>query len=200
MKRIRSILITGLLVLIPIVGTLSIVGWLFNSIDLIFRQPLEKFVGFPLVGSGIILTLLIILITGIVSKNYLGKKLIHITESVLKKIPLVGTVFVSIKQLVDTLFTDQKTAFKSAVLVQYPTKGIYAIGFITADAPQEVKMKSDKNLKSIFIPTTPNPTSGMLVMLPEEDIIKLDMSVEAAIKMIVSGGILLPENIPVQTQ
>ncbi len=198
MKHIRGIFFTGLFALIPIVGTLSIVGWLFNRIDLIFREPLERFIGFPLVGVGIILTLLIIFATGIISRNYLGKKLIHIAETLLRRIPLVSTVFVSMKQLVDLIFTDQKNAFKSAVLIQYPTKGIYAIGFVTSEAPQEAKTKTDKNLISIFIPTTPNPTSGMLVMIPEEDITKLDMPVEAAIKMVVSGGILVPENLPVE--
>jgi len=198
LKHIRGIFFTGLLALIPIVGTLSIVGWLFNRIDLIFRQPLEQLIGFPLVGVGIILTLLIIFATGVISRNYLGRKLIHIAEAVLRRIPLVSTVFVSMKQLVDLVFTDQKSAFKSAVLIQYPTKGIYAIGFVTSDAPQEAKAKTDRNLKSIFIPTTPNPTSGMLVMIPEEDTIKLDMTVEAAIKMVVSGGILMPEHLPTE--
>lgn len=198
MKHVRGIFFTGLLALIPIVGTLSIVGWLFNRIDLIFRQPLEQLIGFPLVGVGIILTLLIIFATGVISRNYLGRKLIHIAEAVLRRIPLVSTVFVSMKQLVDLIFTDQKSAFKSAVLVQYPTKGIYAIGFVTSEAPQEAKTKTDKNLKSIFIPTTPNPTSGMLVMIPDEDTIKLDITVEAAIKMVVSGGILIPDHLPVE--
>ncbi|MDF2546036.1 MAG: hypothetical protein K0R93_934 [Anaerosolibacter sp.] len=200
MKHIRGIFFTGLLALIPIVGTLSIVGWLFNRIDLIFRQPLEQLIGFPLVGVGIILTLLIIFATGVISRNYLGRKLIHIAEAVLRRIPLVSTVFVSMKQLVDLIFTDQKSAFKSAVLIQYPTKGIYAIGFVTSDAPQEAKTKADRNLKSIFIPTTPNPTSGMLVMIPEEDTMKLDMTVEAAIKMVVSGGILMPEHLPTENK
>jgi uncharacterized membrane protein len=200
LKHIRGIFFTGLLALIPIVGTLSIVGWLFNRIDLIFRQPLEQLIGFPLVGVGIILTLLIIFATGVISRNYLGRKLIHIAEAVLRRIPLVSTVFVSMKQLVDLIFTDQKSAFKSAVLIQYPTKGIYAIGFVTSDAPQEAKTKADRNLKSIFIPTTPNPTSGMLVMIPEEDTMKLDMTVEAAIKMVVSGGILMPEHLPTENK
>lgn len=200
MKHIRGIFFTGLLALIPIVGTLSIVGWLFNRIDLIFRQPLEQLIGFPLVGVGIILTLLIIFATGVISRNYLGRKLIHIAEAVLRRIPLVSTVFVSMKQLVDLIFTDQKSAFKSAVLIQYPTKGIYAIGFVTSDAPQEAKTKTDRNLKSIFIPTTPNPTSGMLVMIPDEDTMKLDMTVEAAIKMVVSGGILMPEHLPIENK
>ncbi|AOT72156.1 DUF502 domain-containing protein [Geosporobacter ferrireducens] len=193
-KHLRNIFITGLFVLVPIFVTLSIVIWLFNRIDAVFREPLELFLGFPLVGIGVILTILIILITGFISTNLLGKKIILFTEAVFKKIPLVNTVYISMKQLTDTLFTSQKNAFKSAVLVEYPSKGIYVIGFITADAAEEINLKTQSDLKSVFIPTTPNPTSGMLVMIPEEDIQFLDLSIEAAIKLIVSGGILLPEN------
>ena len=193
-KHLRNIFITGLFVLVPIFVTLSIVIWLFNRVDAVFREPLERFVGFPLVGIGVILTVLIILITGFISTNFLGKKLIFFTEAVFKRIPLVNTVYLSMKQLTDTLFTNQKNAFKSAVLLEYPSKGIYVIGFITADAPKEINFKAQKEMKSVFIPTTPNPTSGMLVMVPEEHIQYLDLSVEAAVKLIVSGGILLPES------
>ena len=193
-KHLRNIFITGLFVLVPIFVTLSIVIWLFNRVDAVFREPLEIFLGFPLIGIGVIITILIILIAGFISTNLLGKKLIFFTEAVFKRIPLVNTVYISMKQLTDTLFTNQKNAFKSAVLVQYPSKGIYVIGFITADAPMEINRKAQKEMKSVFIPTTPNPTSGMLVMIAEEHIQYLDLSIEAAVKLIVSGGILLPEN------
>ncbi|SHJ33078.1 Uncharacterized membrane protein [Geosporobacter subterraneus DSM 17957] len=193
-KHLRNIFLTGLFVLVPIFVTLSIVIWLFNRIDAVFREPLEAFLGFPLVGIGVVLTVLIILATGFISTNFLGKKIIHFTEAVFKRIPLVNTVYLSMKQLTDTLFINQKNAFKSAVLVEYPSKGIYVIGFITADAPNEIHLKTQKEMKSVFIPTTPNPTSGMLVMIPVENIHFLDLSIEAAVKLIVSGGILLPEH------
>ncbi|MFZ5967850.1 MAG: DUF502 domain-containing protein [Bacillota bacterium] len=195
MKHLRNLFLTGLIVILPIAATISIVGWLFNKIDSIFREPLERLIGFPLVGIGVFLTLLIIFSAGIISTNYLGKKLINLAEGVLKKIPLVNTVYLSIKQLMDTVLSNKKATFKSAVLVQYPSKDIYAIGFITADAPDELCIRTSKKLKSIFIPTTPNPTSGMLVMIPEEEIIPLDIPVEAAVKLVVSAGMLLPENI-----
>lgn len=194
MKYLRKIFLTGLFVLLPIAATLSIVGWLFNSIDAIFREPLERLLGFPLVGVGFALTLLLILITGIFSSNFLGEKLISMTEATLKKIPIVNTVYLSIKQLMDSVFNNHKKAFKSAVLIQYPSKGIYAIGFVTSEAPAELNKQVGKSMKSIFIPTTPNPTSGMLVMIPDEDIIPLNMPVESAVKLVVSGGIILPEN------
>ncbi|MEW9121859.1 MAG: DUF502 domain-containing protein [Thermotaleaceae bacterium] len=194
-KYLRNIFLTGLFLLVPIFVTLSIIIWLFNSVDAIFRTPLEQLLGFPPIGIGVILTILIILATGLISTNFFGKKIISFTEGILKKIPLVNTVYISMKQLTDTVFTNQKNAFKSAVLIQYPSPGIFVIGFITADSPLEICSKIQKPMKSVFIPTTPNPTSGMLAMIPVEDIIFLDLSVEAAIKLIVSGGILLPEGV-----
>lgn len=186
----KKLFITGLFVLIPIALTVSIIFWLFNSIDSIFRNPLEILFGIPLVGVGFVLTIALIFATGIIASNYLGKKLIERTETALRKIPIVNTVYISIKQMMDTICNDQKKAFKSVVLVRYPSKDIFAIGFITSDAANEASEKSGKTMKSVFIPTTPNPTSGMLVMLPIEDITHLDMPVDVAVKLIVSGGIL----------
>ncbi|WP_129596780.1 DUF502 domain-containing protein [Anaerophilus nitritogenes] len=193
MKNIRKMFVTGLLVLIPIVVTISLIGWVFNKIDSIFRIPLEKIIGFPLIGVGVILNLIIITSTGFFATNYLGKKIIYFIEKTLIKIPLVNTIYISVKQLIHTLFLKQRDAFKSAVLVQYPSKGIYTIGFITADTPIEISKNLDKDMKSIFIPTTPNPTSGMFVMIPKSDIIVLDISIEVALKLVVSGGILMPD-------
>ncbi|WP_199873074.1 DUF502 domain-containing protein [Inediibacterium massiliense] len=193
MKNIRKMFITGLLVLIPIVVTVSLIGWVFNKIDSIFRIPLEKIIGFPLIGVGVVLNLIIITITGFFATNYLGKQIICFVEKTLTKIPLVNTIYISVKQLIDTLFLKQRDAFKSAVLVQYPSKGIYTIGFITGDTSSEISSTLNQDMKSIFIPTTPNPTSGMLVMIPKNDIIMLDISIEAALKLVVSGGILLPD-------
>lgn len=193
MKTVRRIFITGLLVLIPIVGTISLIVWLFNIVDSIFRVPVEKIIGFRIIGIGFILTISIIFATGVFATNYLGKEFIHLIEKMMSRIPLVNTIYLSIKKLIDAFCMKQKGDFKSTVLVQYPSKGIYTIGFITADAPNEVSEKVGEKMKSIFVPTTPNPTSGMFIMVPTKDIIPLDISVESAIKLVVSGGILLPE-------
>ncbi|QEK12355.1 DUF502 domain-containing protein [Crassaminicella thermophila] len=193
MKTVRRIFITGLLVLIPIVGTISLIAWLFNIVDSIFRVPIEKIIGFRIIGIGFILTISIIFATGIFATNYLGKEIICLIEKTMSRIPLVNTIYLSIKKLIDAFCMKQKGDFKSTVLVQYPSKGIYTIGFITADVPNEVSEKVGENMKSIFVPTTPNPTSGMFIMVSTKDIIPLDISVESAIKLVVSGGILLPE-------
>lgn len=195
MKTLRKLFFTGLFILVPIVATLSLIVWLFNIIDSIFRVPIEKIIGFRIIGIGVALTIGIILATGVFATNYLGKEMIHFVEKALSKIPLVNTIYLSIKQLIDTLFMKQREAFKSAVIVQYPSKGIYTIGFITADTPSAISEKIGEKMKSVFIPTTPNPTSGMLVMVPLKDIIPLNIPVEAAIKLVVSGGILLPDQV-----
>lgn len=193
MKDIRKIFLTGLLVLIPIVGTLALIGWLFNLVDAVFRVPIEKIIGFRIIGIGFILTICIICATGVFATNYLGKEIIRFVEEILSKIPLVNTIYLSLKKLIDTMFMKKTSEFKNTVLIQYPSKGIYTIGFVTEDAYEEIEEKAGEKMKSIFIPTTPNPTSGMFVMVPIKDIVPLDLSVEVAIKMIVSGGILLPD-------
>ncbi|MCT4605269.1 MAG: DUF502 domain-containing protein [Marinisporobacter sp.] len=193
MKALRKIFITGLLALIPIAVTISVIIWIFNMVDSIFRVPLEKIIGFRIIGIGFILTMFIIFGTGVFATNYLGKEFIQFIERTLSKIPLVNTFYLSIKQLIDTIFMKQRYAFKRTVLVEYPSKGIFTIGFVTADVPLEIAEKTGQKMKSIFIPTTPNPTSGMFVMISEKEITSLNISVEAALKLVVSGGILLPE-------
>ncbi|QXM05702.1 DUF502 domain-containing protein [Crassaminicella indica] len=193
MKTIRKIFLTGLFVFIPIGVTISVIIWIFNVVDSIFRVPLERIIGFRIIGIGFILTILIIFGTGVFATNYLGKEFIDLIERTLSKIPIVKTVYLSIKQLIDTIFMKQRYAFKNTVLVEYPSKGIFTIGFVTADAPLEVSEKVGENMKSIFIPTTPNPTSGMFVMISQKNITPLNISVEAALKLVISGGILLPE-------
>jgi uncharacterized membrane protein len=190
MKTLRKTFFTGLFILIPIIITLSLIVWFFNRVDAIFRGPIEKMIGIKLIGIGILITLSVIFITGMIATNYLGKKIILFMEKTISKIPLVSTIYISIKQLIDTIFMKRNDAFKNVVLVEYPSRGIFAIGFITADAPENVSKKVGEKMKSIFIPTTPNPTSGMLIMVPVKNIIPLDMPVEVAIKLVVSGGIL----------
>jgi len=193
-RDVRKIFLTGLLVLIPIVGTISLIIWLFNMIDSIFRVPIENILGFRIIGIGVVLTVLIVFWTGVIATNYLGKKMIYLVDKMICKIPMVSIIYSSIKQVIDTIFMKKKDDFKSAVVVQYPSKGIYTIGFVTADAPDEICQITGKKMKSIFIPTTPNPTSGMFVMIPEKDIMILNISVETAVKLVISGGLLHLEN------
>lgn len=195
-KEIRKIFLTGLLVILPLALTMILIIWILNRVDIIFRQPIEALIGFPIYGLGLAITLVLILAAGIIARNYSGYKMLTFTELILGRIPLVRTIYFPIKQLTETLYGSKNTAFKKAVLVQYPTKGIYTIGFITADASDEIQEKVGTELAAIFIPTTPNPTSGMFVMVAKEDITLLDITVEEAIKLVVSGGIMRPQKRP----
>ncbi|OPJ56995.1 DUF502 domain-containing protein [Alkalithermobacter paradoxus] len=187
---LRNIFITGTFSILPIAITLSLIFWLFNKIDSIFREPLEKFIGFPLYGIGFVITILLIFITGIFVTDVLGKKIFNFLEEILYKVPLAGVVYSSVKQVTEAFTSKKRENFKHTVIVQYPSKGIYTLGFMTSDVPNFLKCEMNEELAFVFIPTTPNPTSGMLVMVPKEDIIYLDMTVEETLKLIVSGGIV----------
>lgn len=195
-KDARNIFFTGLIVLIPIMATVFTIAWVFNVVDSVFRNPIEKLLGFKILGIGVIITLIIVFWTGLFATNYLGKKMIDFLENTIFKVPLVSMIYTSIKQIINTVFKEKNDSFKSAVAIQYPSKGIYTIGFLTADAPKTIKDITNEEMKSIFIPTTPNPTSGMFVMVPEKDIVYLGLSIDAAIKLIVSGGIITPGRFP----
>ncbi|WXR61575.1 DUF502 domain-containing protein [Peptostreptococcaceae bacterium AGR-M142] len=189
-KFIRKIFITGFITILPASVTISLIFWLLNKIDIVFREPLERLIGFPIYGIGFLITVILIFLTGIFAMNVLGKEIFRLFDHFMHKMPLVNIVYASIKQLLEAIRINQKNSFKSAILVQYPKEGIYTIGFVTADAPEFISKELNKVCISIFIPTTPNPTSGMFVMVPKEDIIYLDLSVEEAIKLVVSGGML----------
>ncbi len=194
MKEFRKLFITGLSILIPLVITVTVIVWFVFKLDAIFRKPVQAVTGKSFMGLGLILTIILIFVTGFLATNYIGKRIITNTENAIMKIPVVSVLYTSIKQLRDTLFYQKKRkAFKSVVLLEYPSKGIYTIGFTTATAPAIIEGVINKKMKSIFVPTTPNPTSGMYVMIPENELIYLNMSVDTAIKLVVSGGILSPD-------
>ncbi|QUH21042.1 DUF502 domain-containing protein [Alkaliphilus sp. B6464] len=193
-KEIRKTFLTGLLVMIPLIITVYTILWFLNKVDSIFRRPIEELLGFTVYGLGIIITIGIVLLAGIIATNYAGHKLFGTTKYFLKRIPLVRSIYFPIKQLTETIYGSANTAFRRVVLVQYPSFGIYTIGFITSEGIEEVVDKTGKSVVCVFIPTTPNPTSGMFVMVPNEDLIALDMGVEDAIKLVVSGGIAKPSN------
>lgn len=194
LRGIRNIFITGFLIILPIAGSLYIMYLFFSFIDNLFNAPLKGLFGIEVPGVGVILTFTIIFSIGIIARNYFGKKILHLTERIIIKIPLVKTIYISIKQIVDTLFLKKKDAFKKAVLVEYPKEGVYTIGFITSESPREISKKTKAECVSLFIPTTPNPTSGMFIIVPKDKVTYLDMDVEEAIKLIVSGGLVTPED------
>ncbi|MCG8484299.1 MAG: DUF502 domain-containing protein [Clostridia bacterium] len=154
--------------------TFTFTIWGFLKIDEFFQQPIEAITGRRFIGLGLILTIGIVLFAGSLATNYVGKKIIRNIEETLNKIPIINVIYSSIKQLQDTIFLKKnQEAFKSVVLVQYPSRDIYTLGFTTATAPAIIEGEVAKKLTSVFIPTTPNPTSGMFVMIPDRNLIHL---------------------------
>jgi uncharacterized membrane protein len=198
-KKIKSILLTGFVAMIPVGVTLYIIAFLIRTMDNLVKiiphrfQP-DELLGFHIPGLGIIITLILIFIIGLITKSYLGRKAVDLGEWIVGKIPFVSGIYKGVKQLVDAIFSDKHKSFRKAVLIEYPRKGLYSIAFVTGDSQGEVQEKTVEKHINLFVPTTPNPTSGFYIMIPENDVIPLDMSVEEAFSLIISGGIISPNN------
>jgi uncharacterized membrane protein len=197
MRLLRKYLIAGLLVWLPLAATVIVIKLLIellNKTILLFPpdwQP-ETLFGISIPGFGIIIGLLILILTGVFAANLFGRKLVGFWESILGRIPLVRTIYSSVKQVLETLFTSNSESFRRVVLFEYPRKDIWSLGFQTNEALAAAKDASGRDLISVFVPTTPNPTSGFIIMLPAEDITQLDISVEDGFKFIISMGVIVP--------
>ena len=193
----RKYFITGLLVLVPLVITLWVLNLIVGTLDqsLLLLPPQwrpELLLGINLPGVGTILTLVIIFITGVVTRNFIGNRLLMLWELLLQRIPVVNSIYSSVKQVSDTLFSSSGNAFRKALLVQYPREGVWTIAFQTGVPGGDVKNHLSGDYVSVYVPTTPNPTSGFFLMLKREDTIELNMSVDEALKYIVSMGVVAP--------
>ncbi len=193
----RKYFITGLLVLVPLAITLWVLNLIIGTLDqsLLLLPPQwrpELLLGFNLPGVGTILTLVIIFITGLITRNFIGNRLVMLWELLLQRIPVVSSIYSSVKQVSDTLFSSSGNAFRKALLVQYPREGVWTIAFQTGVPGGDVKNHLSGDYVSVYVPTTPNPTSGFFLMLKREDTVELDMSVDEALKYIVSMGVVAP--------
>ncbi|SJZ96223.1 DUF502 domain-containing protein [Selenihalanaerobacter shriftii] len=193
LKNLRNYLITGIIILLPLIVTIYIVTNIFSAVDGVLRPVVELIIGRSIYGLGFMLTLGVILGVGAIGTNVLGKRLIDYGEKILTKIPLVRNIYLTVQQLINALFLKNKTAFRKVVMIEYPRKGIYQVGFLTSQGMGEIQSNTDEEVINIFIPTTPNPTSGMLILVPKEDVTYLDMTVEEGLKLIISGGTVVPE-------
>lgn len=200
MASVRRYFISGLLVWLPIWVTILVVKFvvdlLNNTLVLLPRvyQP-DALLGFHLPGMNLIITLLVIFLTGLLGANLLGLKMVEAWDSFMARIPLVRTIHAGVKQILQTIFTPGGQSFRKVFLIEYPRKGSWTIAFQTADAVDEVQNRvGDKNMVSLYVPTTPNPTSGFLLMLPRKEVIELDMSVDQALKFVISLGVMQPGN------
>ncbi len=197
-KMMRKYFITGLLVLVPLAITLWVLNLIIGTMDqslllLPERWRPQALFGFAIPGLGTILTLLVIFLTGLATRNFVGNQVVLMWESILIRIPVVKSIYSSVKQVSDTLFSSSGNAFRKAVLVQYPRAGSWTIGFLTGTPGGDVRNHLQGDYVSVYVPTTPNPTSGFFLMMPREDAIELDMTVDAALKYIVSMGVVTPE-------
>ena len=194
----RKYFVTGLLILVPLAITLWVVNLIIGTMDqslllLPERWRPEAVVGFRIPGLGTILTLLIIFLTGLATRNFIGKHVVLVWEAIVVRIPVVNTIYSSVKQVSDTLFSSSGNAFRKALLVEYPRRGCWTIAFLTGVPGGDVKNHLQGDYVSLYVPTTPNPTSGFFLMVPREDTIELDMTVDAALKYIVSMGVVAPD-------
>jgi uncharacterized membrane protein len=193
----RKYFITGLLVLVPLAITLWVLNLIIGTLDqslllLPVRWRPETLIGFSIPGLGSILTLLIIFLTGVATRNFAGRQVVNLWEGMLKRIPVVNSIYSSVKQVSDTLFSSSGNAFRKAVLVQYPRQGCWTIAFVTGAPGGDVRNHLVGDYVSIYVPTTPNPTSGFFLMVPRADMIELNMNVDDALKYIISMGVVAP--------
>jgi uncharacterized membrane protein len=152
----------------------------------------ETYTHLPIPGLGLVLVVLIVLVVGILTRNFVGRRMVRLGERIVDRIPLARVLYVGVKQLMEALILQKSKAFQKAALIEYPRKGVYAIAFITGESRGEVQQLTEKKMINVFVPTTPNPTSGFYILIPEDELKILDMTVEEAFKLIVSGGIVSP--------
>ena len=199
MSRIRSWFLTGILVMTPLILTIYVVWTFITFVDnlVVPLVPIDyrpsNYLPFSIPGLGLIIVFLFTTLVGILATGLLGRTLIRLWENILNRMPVVRSVYSAIKQILETVMATQSDAFRQAVLVEYPRKDIWAIGFVTGSTKGEVSENVDKKMVNVFMPTTPNPTSGFLLFFPESDLIFLEMSVEDALKLVVSGGMVVPK-------
>jgi uncharacterized membrane protein len=198
MARLRRHLVAGLLIWLPIAATILIFMLLLDLMDgMLFLIPAayrpEALLGFRIPGLGAILALVVLLLTGVLGANLLGRRLVGLYESILGRIPLVNTVYGAVKKFVHVVLSDDKSSFKKVLLVEYPKEGTYVLAFQTSEEAREVQVVTGEVIVTVFVPTTPNPTSGFMLFVPRSQVKELDMSIEEAFKMIVSLGVVVPE-------
>ena len=193
----KRYLITGLLVLVPLAITVWVLATLIGIMDqslllLTAAWRPEAWLGYRVPGMGAVLTVVIVLVTGIIATNFFGRRILEFWEGILARVPVVKSIYYSVKQVSDTLFSDSGQAFRKALLVQYPRAGSWTIAFQTGQPGGSVARHLPGDHVSVYVPTTPNPTSGFFLMMPVSEVVELDMSVDEALKYIISMGVVVP--------
>jgi uncharacterized membrane protein len=197
MGSLRRYLIAGLLVWLPIVATVLILKFLIDLVDSTLLllpgslQP-ENLIGFRIPGLGLVASAVVLFVTGMVVTNLMGRTMVRLWEGLLARIPVVRAIYAASKQLTETLLSGKGKSFRRVVLVRFPHANVWTVAFVTGEGMSEANAKTGKDLVNVYVPTTPNPTGGYFLMVPREDMIELDVSVDAGIKLILSAGAVVP--------
>jgi uncharacterized membrane protein len=197
-RKLRNYMIGGLLIWIPIMITVWVVRFLSGILDnsLVLLPPSwrpEAVFGTYVPGLGIVLSLLLLFLTGVLVKNLFGGQMVAGLESLVRRIPIIGAVYAGAKTFSETVLTDKGTSFKQVLIVEFPRKGAWSIGFLTAEDLEEVRARTGEDMISVFVPTTPNPTTGFIIVVKRSEVVFLDMSVDEAFKMILTLGVVAPK-------
>ena len=190
-QNFKSKLFAGIAILLPLYLTFIVIKFVFVSLEEI-SEPLLNKLGLDIPGLGIMLTMILIYILGLLMTNFLGRKIFNLGENIVKKVPIVNIIYTTLKQITDTFTKDSNDTFKGAIYIQYPRRGLWTMAFISGES----ESKEGIAYYHVFVPTTPNPTSGFFLVIPQSDSIATDMSVEEGLKTIISGGLLAPEKNP----
>ncbi|MFT4059145.1 MAG: DUF502 domain-containing protein [Legionella sp.] len=191
-KALRGYLLAGLVVWLPILITFGVLRFIIDLLDNLIPtayQP-EQLLGHYIPGVGVIFSLVLLLLTGVLATNFLGQRLVAWNDSLLSRIPLVRSIYKAVKQVINAVMSTNSEAFRKVVLIEYPRKGLWTIAFQTGGGSLELNAKTNEELISVFVPTTPNPTSGFLFMVPKREAVELNMSIDAALKYIISLGVM----------
>ncbi len=194
---IKKYFVSGVLVVVPIILTYLVLRLLFNAVDSILQPVILHFLGINIPGLGIIATILLVFVVGLVTRNLLGSQLVELWDGIMEKMPVIRPIYSASKQLLEAMTSTGAGSFKEVVLIEHPRQGLYALGFIA----QRTRMQTggvSKEMVTVFIPSTPTPMSGTVVIVPVEDVTWLDMTVEAGLSYVVSGGVALPKDLPVR--
>ena len=194
--KISGYFLRGLITLLPLLVTIWLLYFIFTFLDSILGNIITLIAGRAIPGLGFVVTLVLILLVGFFATYIIGAQLFKLGEEILYRVPIVKSIYSAVKQINDVLFM-QKTAeeYRRACIVEYPRKGIWSMGFITSDASQEIEAKAKAKMINVFVPNTPTPATGFIIIVPARDVILLDMKIEDAFKYVVSGGVLKPSTL-----
>jgi uncharacterized membrane protein len=198
---LRRYLIAGVLVWLPVLATVWVLGFIIDLMDrTLWLLPdavrPKQLLGFDIPGLGIVFAFIVLVMTGLLVTNLIGRQIVDWWEDLMQRIPLVRSVYGGVRSFTETVLSKSGSSFRKVVMIEYPRVGMWSIGFITADDIAEISAKTGVTQVCVYVPTTPNPTSGLIVMLPRDQIIELDMSVDSAMKMIVTLGVVAPTGAP----